>query len=178
MQDGIQRVVQALAYSDGFTRDAAVVCAVALVFAMAAGWLLMVYRRRAELTLATCVRIAVLFVAAYLIAKGLGHVIHDPRPYLVEHLQPLIPLAHDNGFPSDHSLLAWVLALSLAWLAPLVEEQDAVLGADPWVYGVEPNRRPLEALIGYAFEQACIPARPAVESLFAESTRGDVPAYL
>ena len=68
--------------------------------------------------------------------------------------------------------------ISLAWLAPLVEEQDAVMGVDPWAYGVEPNRPPLEMLIGYAFEQGCIPVRPAVESLFAESTHGEVPAYL
>lgn len=68
--------------------------------------------------------------------------------------------------------------ISLAWLVPLIEEQDAVLGPDPWAYGLEPNRRPLEALIGYACEQGCIPARPAVESLFVESTHGEVPAYL
>ncbi len=68
--------------------------------------------------------------------------------------------------------------ISLAWLTPLVEEQDAVLGPDPWVYGLEPNRKPLEALIGYSVEQACIPAKPSVESLFVESTHGEVPAYL
>jgi 4,5-dihydroxyphthalate decarboxylase len=68
--------------------------------------------------------------------------------------------------------------ISLAWLTPLMEEQEAVMGPDPWAYGVQPNRKPLEALIGYSFEQGCIPAKPAVESLFADSTHGEVPAYL
>lgn len=68
--------------------------------------------------------------------------------------------------------------VSLAWLTPLLEEQAAVMGPDPWAYGLEPNRRALEALAGYAFEQGCIPAAPVVESLFAESTHGEVPAYL
>lgn len=68
--------------------------------------------------------------------------------------------------------------ISLAWVMPLAEQQEAVMGPDPWAYGLEPNRRPLEALAGYAFEQGCIPAKPAVDALFFESTHGEVPAYL
>ncbi len=68
--------------------------------------------------------------------------------------------------------------ISLAWLTPLIEEQNAVMGPDPWAYGLEPNRKPLEAMIGYSFEQGCIPSKPPVESLFAASTHGAVPEYL
>lgn len=68
--------------------------------------------------------------------------------------------------------------ISMAWVMALAEEQEAVMGPDPWAYGLEPNRKPLEALIGYSFEQGCVPAKPAVESLFFESTHGEVPAYL
>jgi len=39
-----------------------------------------------------------------------------PRPYLVTHTRPLIPTSHDNGFPSDHTLLAAALTASLWWI--------------------------------------------------------------
>ena len=41
---------------------------------------------------------------------------------------------------------------------------------DPLPYGVEPNRRMLEALVGYAREQHIIPRRYEVEELFAPNT--------
>ena len=44
------------------------------------------------------------------IAEGLaqiaGHVFYDTRPFVTMHVVPLIAHAPDNGFPSDHALLA------------------------------------------------------------------------
>lgn len=35
--------------------------------------------------------------------------IYNPRPFVINHLTPLIPHVPDNGFPSDHTLLSmWV----------------------------------------------------------------------
>jgi 4,5-dihydroxyphthalate decarboxylase len=45
-------------------------------------------------------------------------------------------------------------------------------GRDPLPYGIAPNRRPLEELIQYAFEQHIIPRRVTVEELFPPSTHG------
>jgi len=45
-----------------------------------------------------------------------------------------------------------------------------ITGADPLPYGVEPNRRVLEALIGYAREQQIISREYAVEELFVRDT--------
>ena len=39
-------------------------------------------------------------------------------------------------------------------------------------FGVEANREPLELIVDYAFQQALIPRRYAVEELFDETTRG------
>ncbi|QOZ10224.1 ABC transporter substrate-binding protein [Bradyrhizobium sp. CCBAU 51765] len=39
-------------------------------------------------------------------------------------------------------------------------------------FGIEANRKPLELIIDYAFQQALIPRRYAVEDLFDETTRG------
>ncbi len=47
-----------------------------------------------------------------------------------------------------------------------------ITGADPLPYGIAPNRRMLEALIGYAKEQRIICGPLAVEELFAPGTAG------
>ena len=44
-------------------------------------------------------------------------------------------------------------------------------GADPLPYGMAPNRAVIEELIEHAMSQGILDRRPAVESLFAESTR-------
>jgi undecaprenyl-diphosphatase len=94
----------------------AILCATVVVYLLVLAWLADVARQQARLTLATAGHVVVLGVLAYLLAKVLGHLIVDPRPYLVEHVRPLIPVAHDNGFPSDHTLLAAVLTASLWWI--------------------------------------------------------------
>ena len=118
MHDVIQRTIQNLAYGDSSTKALAVFCAAVLLFLLMAAWLVVVYRNRARVSIASGVRTLLLFGVSYLVAKAISHVVNDPRPYIVQHIQPLIPLAHDNGFPSDHSLLAWALVFSLVWLAP------------------------------------------------------------
>lgn len=45
-----------------------------------------------------------------LIAKILSRFIYDPRPFVVEHIKPLIAHVADNGFPSDHMLLTMAIA--------------------------------------------------------------------
>jgi 4,5-dihydroxyphthalate decarboxylase len=45
-------------------------------------------------------------------------------------------------------------------------------GRDPLPYGIAPNRRPLEELIQYAFEQHIIPCAVTVEELFPANTHG------
>jgi 4,5-dihydroxyphthalate decarboxylase len=39
--------------------------------------------------------------------------------------------------------------VSLVWMQDLLEEQQALMGPDPWVYGLEPNRKNLEAMHRY-----------------------------
>lgn len=50
-----------------------------------------------------------------------GALYTDPRPFAVEHFHPLIPHAADNGFPSDHALLAAFLVVCVVlvrlWVA-------------------------------------------------------------
>jgi undecaprenyl-diphosphatase len=50
-------------------------------------------------------------IVTYLVALIAGHIYYDPRPFVVGNFTPLIPHAADNGFPSDHALLASALAI-------------------------------------------------------------------
>jgi undecaprenyl-diphosphatase len=52
----------------------------------------------------------VLLPLSYAAAKIISHFYFDPRPFVVGHFTPLIPHAPDNGFPSDHTLLASAIA--------------------------------------------------------------------
>ncbi|HSX42902.1 MAG TPA: phosphatase PAP2 family protein [Candidatus Saccharimonadales bacterium] len=45
-----------------------------------------------------------------LFAKAGSYLYHDPRPFVVGHSTPYFPHSPDNGFPSDHTLLAAFLA--------------------------------------------------------------------
>ena len=40
----------------------------------------------------------------------MGSLIVSPRPFVVDHVPPLIPVATENGFRSDHTLLAMAVA--------------------------------------------------------------------
>lgn len=52
------------------------------------------------------------------------------------------------------------------WLMRDVDEIYEIFNGDPWPYGVEPNRRTLEALVTYLADQALIPAPVPVDDLF------------
>ena len=67
--------------------------------------------------------------------------------------------------------------LPYAWIKLLGEEQEGILGPDPWVYGVEPNRHVLETFLEYAVEQELSPRRLAVDELFHPSVLGSIPTY-
>lgn len=58
---------------------------------------------------------------ALALGKILSRLIINPRPFVVENVQPLIAHAADNGFPSDHVLLT-------ATVAVLVFTQNRRLG--------------------------------------------------
>ena len=54
-------------------------------------------------------------------------------------------------------------SFALVWVKDLLDEQRAIFGPDPWPYNLEDNRKALEAVIRYEFEQGMIKKKPAVE---------------
>lgn len=61
----------------------------------------------------------------------------------------------------------------LAWYREAWEEQQAILGGDPWAYGLtESNRKTMETLVGYAHQQGLIPQSIPMEQLFLSVSQG------
>ena len=56
---------------------------------------------------------------------------------------------------------------TLPWLFADIDEMHEVFGADPWAYGLEPNRSTLEALIMYLHDQQFLEKRVRIEDMFA-----------
>jgi 4,5-dihydroxyphthalate decarboxylase len=61
----------------------------------------------------------------------------------------------------------------LAWYREAWEEQEEILGADPWQYGMtDLNRNNLETLVGYSYEQGLIKKKPTLDELFLNVEQG------
>ena len=50
---------------------------------------------------------------AFALTKLAGALYLDPRPFVAHHFLPLIPHEVDNGFPSDHTVLSMLIALTV-----------------------------------------------------------------
>jgi 4,5-dihydroxyphthalate decarboxylase len=61
----------------------------------------------------------------------------------------------------------------LAWYREAWEEQQAILGDDPWVYGLnEQNQKNMNTLVGYAHQQGLIQKPIPLEELFLSVSQG------
>ncbi len=60
--------------------------------------------------------------------------------------------------------------ISMVWFRVPMEEQGEILGSDPWPYGLEKNRRTVETLMNYQYEQGLIDRKLPIEELFAANT--------
>jgi 4,5-dihydroxyphthalate decarboxylase len=58
----------------------------------------------------------------------------------------------------------------LPWLHKHLEEADALLGPNPYAYGMQANRSLVEAFQQYSHEQGLIDRPLAVDDLFAAET--------
>lgn len=64
---------------------------------------------------------------------------------------------------------------SFAWLQPMIEEEQAIIGKDWYPYGITQNRPSIEALLQYNYEQGLSPRQLKLEELFVPSTLRDIP---
>lgn len=62
----------------------------------------------------------------------------------------------------------------LAWFRDAQEEQEEILGMDPWSYGLgQANRKNVETLMRYSHQQGMVGRRFSLEELFDKSTLGE-----
>jgi 4,5-dihydroxyphthalate decarboxylase len=62
---------------------------------------------------------------------------------------------------------AWT---GIPWLTSHLEENKRLMGADPWPYGVAPNRVAIDAFLRYHQEQGLSPRRLTADEIFAPET--------
>lgn len=62
--------------------------------------------------------------------------------------------------------------LNLAWAASYFEQERTVFGGNPYIYGIEANRRSLDALTRYSYEQGLTSRLMSLEELFAPELLG------
>lgn len=60
-----------------------------------------------------------------------------------------------------------VACYPLPWVPAILDDARRELGDDWWPYGLEPNRRTLEAFLGFAHEQGVTARKMVLEELFA-----------
>jgi 4,5-dihydroxyphthalate decarboxylase len=61
------------------------------------------------------------------------------------------------------------LATSLPWQVAEAEETRAIMGGDPFPYGIARNRHNVETLVSHSLRQGLAPRRLSIEEMFVES---------
>jgi 4,5-dihydroxyphthalate decarboxylase len=65
--------------------------------------------------------------------------------------------------------MGWA-TISLPWVAQEIEETRALMGENFWPYGIVPNRKALETLFMYSYEQGLASRKLTIEELFHPSS--------
>ena len=97
---------------------------------------------------------------------GMRAELAERRPELPAHF--FVAFSEAQAIARRHA--AALPSHALAWRSAYVDEEAAVLGQDPWRYGLEPNRHVLAKFIDYCFDQGIASRRIAPEDLFHPST--------
>ena len=87
-------------------------------------------------------------------------------------IHPWLPRAVFNAYTQSKKMqfdymqkLGWAYE-SLPWFPQELEETRKVMGSNYWPYGIEPNRKALESLFRYSFEQGLSSRKLRIEELF------------
>src|SRR6266511_603285 len=91
---------------------------------------------------------------------------------------PWVPTNLVNAFEeakqTAYRRIANPRVVPLAWVRTMQEEQEELLGRDPWAYGLTAaNRKNLETVLRYTFEQGMISRMVPLDALFADTDLGN-----
>jgi len=113
----------------------------------------------------------------YFIKTGIFPVMHavairnslvDKYPWLTEAVFDAYSQAKQLMY-NELKSIGWA-TLSLPWAGKELEETRAVMGDNFWPYGVEANRKALETLFQYSYEQGFAREKLKIEEVFHPST--------
>jgi 4,5-dihydroxyphthalate decarboxylase len=90
--------------------------------------------------------------------------LHERHPWIAMNLLTAFEAAKRRSL--DRVLEVNAPRLPVAWGPANVERAQALIGDDPWPYGIEKNYRTLDAFLGYAVEQGVCARKLSVEELF------------
>ena len=93
--------------------------------------------------------------------------VYRENPWLALNLYKALVAAKEVA----HERIARSLPSSMILGGEYLAENRRAFGDDPFGYGVEANRKMLEAAISFSHEQGFIKEKPAVEALFPEVLR-------
>ncbi|HEY2553655.1 MAG TPA: hypothetical protein VGI15_00260 [Candidatus Cybelea sp.] len=102
-------------------------------------------------------------------AVGIRTDLAEKYPWLAASLMKAFSEAKRLADEELHEVVA--LKVGLPWVGAEVEFTEDVMGEDFWPYGVAANRRTLEALARYSYEQHLSVRHLSVEEMFVPSTR-------
>lgn len=94
--------------------------------------------------------------------------VYRQHPWVVHSLYKAFVAA--KAWCLEQMRFSGALRYTVPWLHAELEETEAVLGEDPWPYGLEPNRKTLETLLRYLVEQGFVDRARPVEEFFAPVT--------
>lgn len=96
----------------------------------------------------------------YFLATGIFPIMHlivlrrdvfEAAPWLAQSLLKAFDAALAEVREALHDAAA--LRYALPWLVAYAEETERLMGPDPWIYGLEPNRNNLSTFLRYSHEQ-------------------------
>ena len=114
---------------------------------------------------------------AYFKKTGIFPIMHAVaiRNSLIEQ-HPWLPKAVFDAYSKSKQLMydhlkkmGWA-TISLPWVAQEIEETRALMGDNFWPYGITPNRKALETLFHYSYEQGLSSKKLSIEALFHPSS--------
>ena len=94
--------------------------------------------------------------------------VYDQHPWIAPNLMKALDESKRQAQELAYDFNA--LRYTLPWLIPDLEETMKLMGADPWPYGIAPNRPALEAMCDYAQEQGLTGRLVTVAELFTPNT--------
>lgn len=56
------------------------------------------------------------------------------------------------------------------WITSEIEQTKQLMGEDYWPYGIDKNRKTLDTIVTFAYEQGLIKKRPDIEDIFDKSS--------